>query len=99
MIYYNVTIRTLNVGLSFTIASDPKLDRLSPINCRGDLAFFELNDKIMPAITRRNWYAMAGFVSHELYIAQCYCEGDAETANDVISLTVEDALGDVQHVM
>ena len=53
----------------------------------------------MPAITRRNRYVMAGFVSHELYIAQCYCEGDAETANDVISLTVEDALGDVQHVM
>ena len=42
---------------------------------------------------------MAGFISHEVYSAQCYCEGDAETANDVIGLTVEEASQGVQHVM
>ena len=99
MISYNVTIRTLNVSLSFTIVSDPKLDGLSPMDCRGDLAFFEINDKIIPATTRRNWYIMAGFISHEVYSAQCYCEGDAETANDVIGLTVEETSQGVQHVM
>ena len=99
MITYNVTIKTLDLSLSFSIVSDPKVDGLSPIDCRGDLAFFEINDKIVPAIARRNWYTMAGFVSHEMYNAQCYCEGDAEAANDVISLIVEETLQDGQHVM
>ena len=89
---YNVTIETLNVSLSFSIVSDPKLDGLNPIDCKGDTAFFEINDKIIPAITRRKLYIMAGFVSHEIYSAQCYCEGDAETACDVISLTVEELM-------
>ena len=97
---YNVTIKTLNLSLSFSIVSDPKVDGLSPMDCRGDLAFFEINDKIMPAIVRRNWYIMAGFVSHEVDNAQCYCEGDADTANDVMSLTVvKETSQDVQHVM
>lgn len=99
MITYNVTIKTLNLSLSFSIVSDPKVDALSPMDCRGDLAFFEINDKIIPAITRRNWYVMAGFVSHEVDNAQLYCEGDSETANDVIGLTVEETLQDEQHVM
>ena len=99
MITYNVTIKTLNLSLSFSIVSDPKVDGLSPIDCRGDLAFFEINNKIIPAIVRRNWYTMTGFVCHEVYNARCYCEGDAETANDVISLTVEETLQDGQHVM
>ena len=89
---YNVTIETLNVSLSFSIVSDPIVDGLRPIDCRGELAFFEISDKIMPAISRRNWYIMAGFISHEIYSAQCYCEGDAETSNDVISLTVEEVM-------
>ena len=42
---------------------------------------------------------MAGFSSHEVYSAKCYCEGDAETANDVIGLTVEETSQGVQHVM
>ena len=96
---YKVTINTLNLSLSFSIVSDPKVDKLSPMVCRGDLAFFEINDKIMPAIVRRNWYVMAGFVSHEVDNAQCYCEGDAETANDVIGLTVEETSQEVQHAM
>lgn len=92
MIAYNVTIRTLNLSLSFSVVSDPKVDGLCPMDCKGDTAFFEINDKIIPAITRRNWYIMAGFVSHEVYSAQCYCEGDAETTCDVISLTVEEVM-------
>ena len=97
---YNVTINTLNLSLSFSIVSDPKVDKLSPMVCRGDLAFFEINDKIIPAIARRNWHIMAGFVNHEVNSAQCYCEGDAETANDAISLTVaEETLQDMQHVV
>ena len=96
---YKVTINTLNLSLSFSVVSDPKVDALSPIDCRGDLAFFEIGDKVMPAIVRRNWYVMAGFVNHEVYSAQCYCEGDAETANDVIGLTVEETSQEVQHAM
>ena len=92
MIAHNVTIKTLNVSLSFSIVSDPKVDGLRPIDCRGELAFFEISDKIMPAISRRNWYIMAGFVHHEFYTAQYYCGGDAETAIDVIRLTVEEVM-------
>ena len=87
---YNVTINTLNLSLSFSIVSDPIVDGLRPIDCRGELAFFEISDKIMPAIARRNWYIMAGFVSDELNNAQLYSEGDAETANDIIRLTVKE---------
>lgn len=97
MITYNVTIKTLNLSLSFSIVSDPKVDGLSPTDCRGDLALFEITDKIIPAIVRRNMYIMAGFVSNEVCIAQGYCEGDA---NDIISLTVvEETLQDMQHVV
>ena len=37
-----------------------------------------------------DWYIMAGFVSYELNNAQLYSEGDAETANDIIRLTVKE---------
>ena len=61
MIAYTVTIKALDVKLRFSIVPDPKLDDLSPIDCRG-----ELNN------------------------AQLYSEGDAETANDIIRLTVKE---------
>ena len=96
---YIINIKTLNVSLSFSIVSDPKIDALSQIQCKGDLAFFEIHDKIMPAIVRRGWYIMAGFINDELRSAQSCCEGDSETADDVISLTVEETLRDGQHVM
>ena len=90
MIAYTVTIKALDVKLRFSIVPDPKLDDLSPIDCRGDLAFFEICEKILPAMVRKDWYIMAGFVSDELNNAQLYSEGDAETANNIIRLTVKE---------
>ena len=87
---YIINIKTLNVSLRFSIVSDPKVDALSQVQCKGDLAFFEIYEKIMPAVVRRGWYIMAGFINDELRSAQSYCEGDSETADDVITLTVEE---------
>ena len=46
-------------------------------------------DDLSPMV-RKDWYIMAGFVSYELDNAQLYSEGDAETANDIIRLTVKE---------
>ena len=93
---YIINIKTLNVSLRFSIVSDSKVDALSQVQCKGDLALSEIYDKIMPAIARRGWYIMAGFIEDELSSAQSYSEGDSETADDVISLSV--CLGSMQDV-
>ena len=99
MTTYIIVINTLNVSLRFSIVSDPKVDALSQVQCKGDLAFFWICEKILPSVTRRNMYSMADFIYSEVSSAQSYCEGDSETANDVITLTVEEALQDVRHDM
>ena len=96
---YTINIETLNVSLKFSIASDPKVDALSQVQCKGDLAFSEIYEKVMPAVVRRGWYVMAGFLDDELKSAQCYCEGDSEIADNVISLSVKEEMQDVQHEM
>jgi hypothetical protein len=90
MTTYVITIKTLNVKLSFSIVHDKNLDDLSSKFCKGDLAFSEISDKVLPALARQERYILAGLVSDELNSSQSYCEGDAETANDVITLTVEE---------
>ena len=99
MTTYIIVINTLNVSLRFSIVSDPKVDALSQVQCKGDLAFFEICEKILPSVTRRNMYSMADFIYSEVSSAQSYCEGDSETADDVISLLVKEALQDVRHDM
>ena len=90
MITYVITIKTLDVKLRFSIVTD-KISMTSHLKfCKGDLDFFEIYDKVLPALARQNRYILAGFVSDELSSAQFHCEGDAETANDVITLTVEE---------
>ena len=96
---YIINIKTFNVSLRFSIVSDSKIDALSQVQYKGDLALFEIYEKIMPAVVRRGWYIMAGFINDELRSAQSYCEGDSETADDVISLFVKEALQDVHHDM
>ena len=90
MTTYVITIKTLNVKLSFSIVHDKILDDLSSKFCKGDLAFSEIYGKVLPALARQERYILAGLVSDELNSSQSYCEGDAETANDVITLTVEE---------
>ena len=92
---YIINIKTLNVSLRFSVVSDPKIDALSQVQCKGDLALFEIYEKIMPAIARRGWYILAGFLNDELRSAQSYCEGGSETADDVIGLSVREAVLDV----
>lgn len=96
---YTINIETLNVSLRFSIASDPKVDALSQVQCKGDLAFSEIYEKIIPAAVRRGWYVMVGFIDDELRSAQCYCEGDSEIADNVISLSVKEEMQDVHHEM
>ena len=99
MITYVITIKTLDVELRFSIGPDKILDDLSSKFCKGELAFFEIYDKVLPALARQNLYILAGFVSDVLNSAQSYCEGDAETANDVITLTVEETSQGLHHVV
>ena len=100
MTTYIIVIKTLNMSLRFSIVSDPKVDALSQVQCKGDLAFFEICEKILPAVTRRNMYSMADFIYSEVSSAQSYCEGDSETADDVISLSIKVSLRQgVRHEM
>ena len=90
MITYVITIKTLDVKLRFSIVTD-KISMTSHLKfCKGDLAFIEIRDKVLPALARQERYILAGLVSDELNSSQSYCEGDAETANDAITLTVEE---------
>ena len=99
MTTYVITIKTLNVKLSFSIVHDKNLDDLSSKFCKGDLAFSVVADKVLPALARQERYILAGLVSDELNSSQSYCEGDAETANDVITLTVEETSQGLHHVV
>ena len=99
MTTYIIVINTLNVSLRFSIVSDPKVDALSPKSCKGDLAFSEIYAKVLPALARQERYILAGLVSDELNSSQSYCEGDSETADDVITLTVEETSQGLHHVV
>ena len=99
MTTYVITIKTLGVKLRFSIVHAQNLDDLSPKFCKGDLAFSEIYDKVLPALARQERYISAGLVREVLNRSQSYCEGDAETANDVITLTVEETSQGLHHVV